>query len=81
MKLLKRKDMLTKVIWHISGNVGGKWGDIHRLSIGEAIAKALVGEGLPSLFLTLIPCLRSGPKLDVAGSTPVARPTYWAFEI
>ena len=51
-------------------------GDIYRLSNGEAIAKTLMGEGFSSLFLSLIPCLRSVPKLDVADSTPIARSTF-----
>jgi hypothetical protein len=61
--------------WQISGKVGGKTGDIHRLSRRERKTKTLVEEGFSSLALLVIPTLRSLPKLDVAGSTPVARST------
>jgi hypothetical protein len=62
--------------WQISGKVGGKTGDIHRLSRRERKTKTLVEEGFSSLALLVIPTLRSLPKLDVAGSTPVARSTF-----
>jgi len=36
----------------------------------------LVREGFSSLVLLVVPRLRALPKLDVAGSTPVARSTF-----
>ena len=68
-------DIPVDYFWQISGIFGGSRGDIHRLRGREEIAKTLVIQGFPSLFVLVIPWLRSLPKLDVAGSTPVARST------
>ena len=59
--------------WQISGKLGGKLGDIHSSRGSERKTKTLVGEGFSSLAILLVPGLASLPKLDVAGSTPVAR--------
>ena len=69
-------DIPVDDFWQISGIFGGNRGDIHRLRGREEIAKALVVQGFPSLFVLVILCLRSLPKLDVAGSTPVAPPPF-----
>jgi len=61
--------------WQISGKLGGKLGDIHSSPGSERKTKTLVGEGFSSLAILPVPGLRSLPKLDVAGSTPVARST------
>ena len=62
--------------WQISGIFGGSRRDIHRLRGREAIAKTLVAQRFSSLVVLAIPGLRSLPKLDVAGSTPVAAPPF-----
>ena len=61
--------------WQISGKLGGKLGDIHSSPGRERKTKTLVGEGVSSLAILVVPGLRSLPKLDVAGSTPAARST------
>ena len=63
-------------VWLNSGYFDGNRGEIHKLRGREAIAKTLVREGFSSLALLVFPRLRSLPKLDVAGSTPVARSTF-----
>jgi hypothetical protein len=69
-------DIPVDDFWQISGIFGGSRGDVHRLRGREEIAKTLVVQGFSSLFVLVIPCLRSLPKLDVADSTPVARSTF-----
>ena len=69
-------DIPVDGVWLNSGYFDGNRGDIHKLRGREAIAKTLVREGFSSLALLVFPRLRSLPKLDVAGSTPVARSTF-----
>ena len=69
-------DIPVDSVWLNSGYFDGNSGDIHRLPEREAIAKTLVGEGFSSLGLLVFTGLRALPKLDVAGSTPVARSTF-----
>ena len=69
-------DIPADDFWQISGIFGGNRGDIHSSRRREGIAKTLVTQGFSSPLVLVIPCLRSLPKLDVAGSTPVARSTF-----
>jgi hypothetical protein len=64
------------MVWLNSGYFDRNRGDIHRVRGREAIAKTLVREEFSSLALLVLPQLRSLPKLDVAGSTPVAGSTF-----
>jgi hypothetical protein len=59
--------------WQISGKVGRKTGDIHRLASREQKTEILVGEGFSSLALLVIPALRSFLSLTSRISIPVAR--------